>query len=483
MNKTKIVCTIGPRSCNTNTLKRLIANGMSIARLNGSHNTLEWHRRTIKLIRTIDENIPILLDIPGRKIRTKKSDEGFRFSRGQELTITPGKNHATRNKVGITYGHLHRDLKAGDTILADDGTLKFRVQSIEGRDVVCRTMTKGVLKGGKGLNIPFVKVNTPIVTKRDREVIDFAIKNRVDWVGVSFVESAVHVAKIRRLLGKNNIGIISKIENQYAIDNLDEIIEQSSGLMVDRGDLGAETCIEGIGMAQKDILSRAKEHGKPVIVATEMLHSMIRNPQPTKAEIVDISNSILDGASAIMLSGETAVGDYPVAAVKTMRAVADEVEKNDSVYNKTNMSLNHASIPNAIGKSICEICQAMPIDKVVCITLSGYAANMISRYRIKPPILAVTNSREKARLFDLLWGVEGISLETPFYSDKYDHIIHVAEMLWKRGTLLDSQTVIFTAVIFPRKGNKMNFLAIHKIGNLRAVFNWEKTERRIAQYA
>lgn len=477
MPKTKIVCTIGPCSCDKKSLENLISAGMSVARLNGSHNTLEWHSQVIHRLRSANKNIPILFDLPGRKIRTKKYEGAYKFNKGQTIVFTSDQNYAGKEKIPVNYDGFHKDLKKGNTILADDGTLKFQVESIKGKDIFCKALVSGALKSAKGLNVPYIKVNTPLVTEPDKKLIKFAIKHKVDWVGVSFVESGEHVKKVKSLLGKSGIGVISKTENQFAVDNLDSIIQESAGILVDRGDLGAETRVEHIGLLQKEIIAKANIFGKPVIVATEMLHSMIENPHPTKAEVVDISNAILDGASAIMLSGETAAGKNPVSAVKLMRSVANEVEAKYSQFNKLEITLKHLTIPNAIGKSIYEICKEMPINKIVCITLSGYAANMISRYRLNKPILAVTDSLPKARSFNLLWGVEGLHLNIHFNKKNVNHIVKAAEKLWRMGKLQDSELVVFTAVLFPQKGNRMNFLGIHKIGDLHNLFGWEKSFR------
>lgn len=476
MNKTKIICTVGPCCCGESSLKKLIRSGMNIARLNGSHNTLQWHGNVIKRIRAMDNTIAVLFDLPGRKIRTQNHKNDFYLSKGAEVIITSDENYKGKDKVSVNHNGLHRFLKKDDIFFADDGALKFKVEAIKGKDIVCRALTEGVLKGGKGLNVPRVKLNAASVTKADYKAVQFAVKSAVDWVGISFVENARQVRKIKKLLSKSAVGVISKIETQSALNNLEAILEESSGVMVDRGDLGAEIGIERIGLVQKEIIAKANELGKPVIIATEMLHSMIERSQPTKAEIVDISNSILDGASAIMLSGETAIGRNPVAAVKVMRAVANEVESKYSVYGHgaADTLPKHASIPNAVGRSICEICKEMPIDKVVCITLSGYSSRMISRYRVKPSILAVSDTIERSRSFNLLWGVEGISLNLHFHRREISHIVEVAKKLWEMGKIVDSETVIFTAVIFPIKNNKMNFLMIHKISDLKEIFKWNR---------
>lgn len=474
MNKTKIVCTIGPKSCDKEKLKSLVKAGMNIVRLNGSHNVVEWHAKVIHLVRSVDKNIPILLDLPGRKIRTQKHLKPYKLTKNQEIIITSDMNYKKPDKVPTNYNGLHRDLHKGDLILADDGTLKFKVKKIVGFDIYCLILTDGELKGGKGLNVPYVKVNTPLVTETDKKLIKFAIQHKVDWVGVSFVESGEHVCKIEKLLGNSGIGVISKIENKFGLEKIEEIIEKSSGIMVDRGDLGAETSIENIGILQKEIIKKSNIYGKPVIIATEMLHSMIEKTQPTKAEIMDITNSVLDGASAIMLSGETAVGVDPVQAVNVMRSVADEVEKEYHNYTTSDFSITHKSVPNAIGKSIFEVCQQIPINKVICITLSGYAARMISRYRLNQPILAVTDTPARARQFNLMWGVDGVPLSIKFSKQKIDHILSSIKQLWQMKKIYENELVIITAVIFPHKYSKMNYMQIHRVGDMVKLFKWSK---------
>ncbi|MCX5749193.1 MAG: pyruvate kinase [Candidatus Saganbacteria bacterium] len=472
MDKTKIVCTIGPASCDRKTLEKLAKAGMNVARLNGSHNTLDWHEKSIKLIRSVDKNIPILLDLPGRKIRTAKFKHTYKLKNGKTIIFTSVKGYKSSDKVAVNYSGLHRDLKRGNIILADDGTLKFRVVEVKGTNVFCRILTDGELKGGKGLNVPYVKVNTPLITEDDKRLIKFAIKNKVDWVGLSFVENGEHVRKVKKLLGNSGIGVIAKTENKFGIDNIESILKESDGILIDRGDLGAETSIANIGVIQKKAIIAANSSGRPVIVATEMLHSMIEKRQPTKAEVTDITNSIMDGASAIMLSGETAVGIDPVNTVKVMRSVADEAEKYFSRSAVIDSSMTQKTIPSAIGKSIYEISKEMPIDKVVCITLSGYAARMISRYKLDQMILAVTDKIEKARKFNLLWGVTGICLGINFVSKDYSHIIESAKQLWKEGFLKKDDLVVFTAVILPYRNAKMNYLQIHKMSDLIALFKW-----------
>ena len=308
--KTKIVATIGPATCTEAQIRKLIGEGLDIVRLNGSHNTLEWHRDVVRRVRSISPLIPILLDIPGRKVRTGVLAKNVPLKPGGTLVFTTD-DDASGEKIPVTYGDLHLDLRAGHVILADDGTLRFHVLEVRGRDIICRIETAGTLCSSKGLNVPYVKLHGPVLSDRDRRMLEFARAEGVDFIGVSFVESAQHVAEVRKVLEGCTIGIVSKIENKYGLDNLREIIMASDGVMIDRGDLTAETELETLAIMQKRILREALVHGKPVIVATEMLHTMIHNPQPTKAEVNDISTAVLDGASALMLSGETAIGDFP----------------------------------------------------------------------------------------------------------------------------------------------------------------------------
>ena len=323
MSRTQIVATIGPATASPEMLRELAHAGMSVARLNGSHNELDWHADTIALIRETLPNTPILLDVPGRKIRTTQLKIEPRFKAGDEIVLTTDASYSGNDKVPVNYPSLHEDLKAGDKVLADDGTLSFNVTKVVGEDIVLEAECDGQLKSRKGINVPFVQLRTPLITQRDRDMMAFAVEHGVDFVGISFVESARHIDAIRELGDGAWPRIVAKVENQGGLNNVEEILDATDAVMIDRGDLSVETNIENVAIYQKRVLQAAKEHNKPVIVATEMLHTMIEARNPTKAEVSDITNAVLDGCAATMLSGETAVGGYPVEAVKTMRRIAD----------------------------------------------------------------------------------------------------------------------------------------------------------------
>lgn len=471
-NRTKIVCTIGPRTESAEALRTLVDAGMDVARLNGSHNTLSWHAATIARIRQVAPDVPILLDIPGRKIRTTQLVHEPSFAIGAVIVLTTDTSHDGRVKVPVNYSGLHKDLRADHVILADDGTLRFVVVKVEGQDIHCRAETAGQLKSCKGINVPFVKLQTAMVTDRDRHMMAFARENDVDFVGLSFVESAAHVEAIRELAGGDRPRIVSKIENQGGLDHMDEIIATTDAIMIDRGDLSVETNIENLSLFQKRIILAAQRAAKPVIVATEMLHSMIVSPMPTKAEISDISNAVLDGCSATMLSGETAVGEFPFEAVRVMKQVAKAAA--GYMHGENGGGSAPAAVPQAVGEAIALMCRSLPITKIVAVTRSGYAAREIAARQPRQPILAVSDDIHAARSFNLLAGVEGIHVDVPFSRTSTDHIIKCLNVLWRRDKLTDDDMVLVTAVGYPRSGNRMNLLQTHVVGDLAETLDWTR---------
>jgi pyruvate kinase len=470
--KTKIVCTLGPITCSEEKIRQLLDAGMNVARLNGSHNTLDWHRDVIARVRKVSPLVPILFDIPGRKVRTGLLEKEIPLLKGRELVFSTDTIGPGSDKVPDTYAGLHTDLSAGNVILADDGTLQFKVTAIRGKDIHCLIETDGVLRSSKGLNVPYVQLKGPVVSPRDEKMLAFAVQESVDFVGISFVESAKHVEEIRKHLASSKVRIVSKIENKFGLNHLKEITLASDGLMIDRGDLGAETEIETLSVMQKTILREAQLHSKPVIVATEMLHTMIKNPQPTKAEVNDISNAVFDGASAIMLSGETAAGDFPLQAVQTMNRIASSAEDHLAQFGYLNTQSEKNSIPSAIARSIYEICQDMPVTKVVCLTASGFAAKMVSKYRLKQPVIAVTNSAVVARQVNLHWGVQPALVDVEFTPESSDHIIQSLEDLYRGGTLTMDDFIVVTAVKYPKQGLKMNTLEVYEVRDLVDSQKW-----------
>ena len=481
-SRTGIVATIGPASLAPERLRALRDAGMTMARLNGSHGDLAWHGAAIAALRAMDETLPILLDIPGRKIRTGLLAHEPAFAAGDRLVLTTDAAHDGTEKVPVNYEHLHDDLALGATILADDGTLAFTVEAVTGRDIVCVAQGAGVLRSRKGINVPQVDLRTPPVTDRDRAMVDFARAQGVDFIGISFVDSAAHVAAVRELVGGASPRIVAKVENQAGLDAVEEIVAAADAIMIDRGDLSVETNLEGLALAQKRILAVAQRGGKPAIVATEMLHTMIAHPFPTKAEISDITNAVLDGAAAVMLSGETAIGQHGTAAVALMRRVADAAEAHMAPA----QPLREVAVPEAVGAAARALCDALPISKVVAVTLSGFSARSLAIGGTggpRQPILAVTNDATAARSFNLLPGVTGVAVDVAFTAHSTDHIPQCLETLWRRGLIDLEDLILVAAVGYPRAGNTLNLLETHKVADLAAALGWPVDNARRARSA
>ena len=466
MEKNKIVATIGPATNSPNMLKKMFAAGMSIARLNGSHNTLDWHRNTIKLIKKTLPDCPILLDIPGKKIRTAKLTIEPIFKKNDILILTTELGFDGKKKISLTNNKLHLFLKKNDLLYADDGTLKFRVIKIIGKDIYIKAYASGKLKSAKGINVPHVNITGNLITKRDKKMLQFAEKNKVDFVGLSFIESGEHLKKIRKLIKAEIPKLVAKIENQKGLDNKEDIIDNSDCIMIDRGDLSTETNLELLPQNQKNIIKSCIKHSKPVIVATEMLDNMIQNPCPTKAEVLDIYNSINDGATATMLSGETAVGQYPVDSIKVMKTISENALNTSS-------RLEKKLEENGTAEAIKNLCDFLPITKLVAITVSGFAARIVSSKKIKQPILALTNRENLARSFNIYSGTKGIYFKTRFYKNSLEHIPRCLKYLWKINEINKKDMILVVALGYPAKGRRMNFLQTHYVKDLIKVFNWK----------
>jgi pyruvate kinase len=473
MNRTKIVATIGPATSTPDSLRQLADAGMSVARLNGSHADLDWHAATIRTIRETLPDTPILLDIPGRKIRTTLLEFEPSFVTGETIILTTETDHDGREKVPVNYPHLHEDLSVGDTVLANDGTLRFTVVAVAGRDITCRAEVDGTLKSRKGINVPNVNLKTELVTERDHLMMAFARDNGVDFVGVSFVESADHVEAIRALANGSWPRIVAKIENRGGLDHMEEVIAATDAVMIDRGDLSVETGLETLGVFQKQILAAAREHAKPVIIATEMLHSMIDNPFPTKAEVSDISNAVLDGSAATMLSGETAVGAHPVEAVSVMQRVASAAETHQqNQLDPQRDATSGKAVPQVMSDAIAMVCRSLPITKIIAITISGFAARSIAARNPRQPILAVSNDAMAARSFNLFPGTTGVHVDIPFTRTSTDHIPACLGALWGSGLIVEDDFLLVTAVAYPDSGNRMNMIETHSAADLIRALGW-----------
>ena len=411
IKKTKIVCTLGPASENEETLRELIKNGLNVCRLNFSHGSHEEHKGRMDLVKKLREelNMPtaILLDTKGPEIRTGKFDVPEVFlEEGQTFTITMKDVIGDKERCTVSYKGLANDVKPGDTILIDDGLVGLTVKEVNNDNIVCEVQNSGIVKNHKGVNVPGVKVNLPAITEKDRSDIEFGIEQGIDFIAASFVRKVSDVLAIREILEENNathIKIISKIENQEGVDNLDEIIEVSDGIMVARGDLGVEIPTEEIPVVQKLMIKKCNEAGKPVITATQMLDSMIRNPRPTRAEVTDVANAIYDGTDAIMLSGETAAGKYPVEAVKTMATIAKRAE--ETMRNRRTKINKSKNVTDAISYATCTTAMDLDARAILSSTASGHTARMVSKFRPDCPIIATTSDESVRRQLSLTWGV------------------------------------------------------------------------------
>lgn len=453
MRKTKIVCTLGPATKDENVLRRLIEEGMDVARLNFSHGTHEEHKERIEMVkklrRELDKPVAILLDTKGPEIRTRDFQGGkVTVEDGQIFTLTPRELLGDNTVASITYKNLAKDIQVGTTILIDDGLIKMEVEAINDEDIRCKVINGGTISNHKGINVPGVHLNMPYVSEQDIEDIKFGIENDVDFVAASFVRSAKDVLEIRDLLNANGgerINIISKIENAEGINHIDDIIYVSDGIMVARGDMGVEIAGEEVPIIQKMIIRKVYNAGKQVVTATQMLDSMVKNPRPTRAETTDVANAIYDGTSAIMLSGETAAGLYPVEAVQTMVRIAERTEQ-DIDYCKRFFQRERTANPNvtdAVCHATCTTAIDLNASAIVTVTKSGTSARMVSKYRPDCNIIAGTTSHKVYRQLNMSWGVTPIHLEEKNeIFDLFDHAVETAE---KRGLLNSGETVVLTA--------------------------------------
>ncbi|MFD0716474.1 pyruvate kinase [Paenibacillus sp. GCM10027626] len=476
MRKTKIVCTIGPSSESLENTKKLINAGMNVARLNFSHGDFEEHGNRIKNIRQgakeLGKTVAILLDTKGPEIRLGKlSEEPIELEQGETITLTTEEILGDRNRVPVTYANLPSDVSVGSTILIDDGLIGLTVEAIKGTDIVCRIVNSGAIKSKKGVNVPGVNISLPGITEKDAGDIVFGIEQGVDFIAASFVRKASDVLEIRELLERHNAGhiqIISKIENQQGVDNLDEILEVSDGLMVARGDLGVEIPAEEVPLVQKMMIEKCNRAGKPVITATQMLDSMQRNPRPTRAEASDVANAIFDGTDAIMLSGETAAGKYPVESVQTMSSIAVRAEsalQYREIFRKQ-ANAQQKTVTEAISQAVANSALDLEAKAIITSTESGYTARMVSKYRPKSPIIAVTPVEQVKRRLALVWGVIPVSGTPASTTDEMFDIAVRGGI--DSGIVMLGDTVIITAGVPVGQSGTTNLIKIHTVGELLA---------------
>lgn len=414
MTKTKIVCTIGPATASNQMLSRLAEAGMNVARLNFSHDVVAEHSIRIKQIRRISQQlkipIGILADLPGPKIRVGRvSPEPARLREGSKITLTGRHVVGNQRTISVNPARVLKDLEVGDAVFLSDGTIRLRVQSTRRGDAVCRVVRGGKLYSEKGVNLPGKKLGVRALTPNDTILLRYAVNHGADFIGISFTASSDDIVRAKRMVYEmgSQAWVIAKIETQQAVANFDEIVQKSDGVMVARGDLGVEMDIEDIPVLQKQIIEKANSAGKPVITATQMLESMVSNPTPTRAEVTDIANAIIDGTDAVMLSEETAVGRYPIEAVSMMKRVAATTEKNLQ-YRKLLVSrrpLLRAVVQDSISFSACEVAYDLGASCIVAHTRTGKTAHRVSKFRSSVPIVALTYSVPVMNRLSLLWGV------------------------------------------------------------------------------
>ncbi|RJF69491.1 pyruvate kinase [Rhodopseudomonas palustris] len=458
MSAIGIIATIGPVSAQAGILVALRAAGMTVARLNGSHNNMEWHRQTIELLRTAVPDVPILLDIPGRKIRTIQLAHEPNFKAGETIILTTDTSHDGSLKVPVNFDGLHEQLRSGVRLYADDGTLSFIVTHIEGRDIHVRATGDGTLRSRKGINVPEVVLGRELVTDHDRNMVRFAKDNGVDYVGISFVESALHVEAIRDLIGGITPRIVAKVENQGGLDHLDDVIGAADVIMIDRGDLSVETDVDQVSLLQKLIIGVGRTYGKPVIVATELLHTMIDNPYPTKAEIGDITNAVIDGASLLMLSGETAIGRYPIEAVARLKSISLVAQGHITGNGLKDQPSNE------IARAIRSLATTLPVNKIVVLSRSGYAAGLVAAALVEQPIIAAHSDQLVARSLNLVPGVQGVHVPRLGWQDSSS--IETLNELRQRAILADDDVVLVVSANLGDDRQYLNSFQTFRVGTI-----------------
>jgi len=468
--RTKIVCTLGPASDDLKTIRALIRAGMDVARLNFSHGTHAWHKKLIERVREAGEiegkQIAILQDLQGPKLRVGEVEHGeVMLKAGKRLVITPEKlDISTKARIFVNYPTLAQDLEVGGEILLDDGHLELEVKGFEGQDVVTEVRVGGPLRSRKGVNLPHIQTTTPALTKKDLKDLAFGIENQVDIIALSFVRRASDVQQLvdRLKAEKANIMVVAKIEKPEAMDSMDEIVELADGVMVARGDLGIEMRLSKVPMAQKRLIQACLESAKPVITATQMLESMIDNARPTRAEVSDVANAVLDGSDAVMLSGETAIGAHPVRVVEVMSNIITEAEKQftEGAVDPTPV-LDGPSTTEAVSRTAFFLAHKVGATSIACLTASGATARSIARHRPTVPLYAFTGDRRIMGQLALSWGTKGFFL--PFQTDTDRGIELVHERLKSEGLAKVGDLIVITAGMpLPTKG-RTNMVHVSQI--------------------
>ncbi|MCX7748777.1 MAG: pyruvate kinase [Clostridia bacterium] len=474
MRKTKIICTLGPAVDNEEILKELMLNGMDVARLNFSHGSHEEHKKRVenfKKVRDIvGKPIPLLLDTKGPEIRTGQfGSKEVTLKEGDTFVLVNEDIIGDNTKCTVSYKNLYKDVRRGSSILINDGLIELEVDEIKGKDIYCTVLNGGILGNRKGINVPGAEIQLPALTEQDIADIRFGIENDFDFIAASFVRKASDVIEIKKVLEKNGgqgIKVIAKIENREGIKNFDEINKIADGIMVARGDLGVEIHVEEVPIVQKALIEKCYRSGKPVITATQMLDSMIRNPRPTRAEASDIANAIYDGTSAIMLSGETAAGKYPIESLEIMVKIAEQAEKAVDYWKRFSAMQYDMirSVTNAISHATCTTAQDLKASAIITVTHSGHTARMISRFRPACPIVATTVYPRVQRQLSLSWGVLPYLVKEATTTDEmFDMGV---EKAIESGLVKNGELVVITAGAPIGVSGTTNILKVHIVGKV-----------------
>ena len=476
MRKTKIICTLGPSTDKDGVLRELVANGMNVARFNFSHGSYEEHKGrldNLKAIRAeLGKPVAALLDTKGPEIRLKEFKNGVEMlEAGQTFTLTTREVEGTKEICSITYKDLPQDVHEGGTIMLDDGLIKLRITNVTDTDITCEVLNSGKIKNKKGVNVPGVHLSMPYLSQRDRDDIIFGVQQGFDFIAASFVRTAQDVYDIRNLLNEydSNIRIIAKIENREGVNNIDSILAAADAVMVARGDLGVEIDFTELPGIQKNIIERSFSFGKPIVTATQMLDSMIVNPRPTRAEISDVANAIYDGTSAIMLSGETAAGAYPVEALKTMSAIAERTEQEGFHLRSRTMDSNPGkiSVSDATAHAACLTARDVNAAAIVTVSESGTTARLLSKYRPQQPIIACVMREQVQRQLSLSWGITPLMMSLAHSTDE---LIEMSTALAKEnGYLHNGELAVVTAGVPVGVSGTTNMIKIHMVGNCLAT--------------
>lgn len=470
MRKTKIICTIGPASDSEDKLREMMLAGMNVARFNFSHGTHEEQKKKLEAVRKVSKELGLpvaaLLDTKGPEIRLRDFENGkAELIAGQEFTLTTEEILGNENRASISYKNLKNDIKAGMMILIDDGKIEMVVERITEHDIVCRVMNGGRVSDHKGINVPGAILSMPYISDVDYEDIKFCAKMGYDFLAASFARTKEDILAVRRILEENHshAKIIAKIENMQGIDNLDEILEVSDGIMVARGDMGVEIPLEEVPVIQKSMIKKAVAKGKHVITATQMLESMIQNPRPTRAETADVANAIYDGTTAIMLSGESAAGKYPVEAIQTMARIAERTEQ-DIDYRARLQKIKAAEstdITTAISHATCTTAVDLNAAAIITVTMSGFTAGMISRYKPGCPIIGCSIDEQVCRQLNLCWGVEPLLIKKEETAD--DLFEEAAQTAKTAGYIKKGDVAVLTAGVPLGKTGTTNMIRVIEV--------------------